>query len=363
MNNKLINLPHKNISRIAFLDYLRIFAFLSVLVGHLFFGDMQRLFSDPSIHATPRFLVGLLMPLCESGGAGVVVFFLISGYIITSVLQSENTVSFLVKRFFRIYPLYIFAVLSQFGLEWWFSGANWPLLAKSKVIPQLLLLGDFYGNGYALGGVEWTLRVELYFYLLMAAFNSFGLIKIRNKYLPLILFCILLALVLFAPLRRQAGFSHGYISAFGPFLLLGAFFFLYEKRQITFVTFAAMLLFVLGAHYKIIATHVPSLMNMHFATLGVCIFTLFWLLRDRFSSKPIIVFLSSLAYSVYLTHNWLFNLFKKVTQDVKFPVSEDIIALLFLFAVCYLIMRFIEVKGINAGKIVINKFPRHLKQI
>jgi surface polysaccharide O-acyltransferase-like enzyme len=97
VNNQYVNLPYKNNSRIAFLDYLRIFAFLSVLVGHLFFGDLQQLFSDPSIHATPRSLVGLLMPLCESGGAGVVVFFLISGYIITSVLQSENTVSFLVK--------------------------------------------------------------------------------------------------------------------------------------------------------------------------------------------------------------------------------------------------------------------------
>lgn len=363
MNNQCDNLPYKNKSRIAFLDYLRIFAFLSVLVGHLFFGDLQQLISDPSIHATPRFLVGLLMPLCESGGAGVVVFFLISGYIITSVLQSESTTSFLVKRFFRIYPLYIFAVLSQFGLEWWFSGANWPFLVKSKVIPQLLLLGDFYGNGYALGGVEWTLRVELYFYLLMAAINSFGLIKIKNSYFPFILFCILLALVFFAPLRRQVGFSHGYISAFGPFLLLGAFFFLYEKRQIKSVTFAAMLLFVLGAHYKIIAAHVPSLMNMHFATLGVCIFTLFWLQRERFSSKPIIVFLSSLAYSVYLTHNWLFSLFKKVTQDIKFPISEDIVALLFLFCICYLMMRFVEVKGINVGKTIINKFPRQLKQL
>ena len=41
------------------------------------------------------------MPLTVAGGAGVVVFFLVSGYIIAHVLQTEAARQFLLKRFFR----------------------------------------------------------------------------------------------------------------------------------------------------------------------------------------------------------------------------------------------------------------------
>ncbi len=68
--------------RIVFLDYLRIFAFVSVLIGHKFYPYLLEFIADENIHATPRMIVEFLMPLFYGGGAGVVVFFLVSGYII-----------------------------------------------------------------------------------------------------------------------------------------------------------------------------------------------------------------------------------------------------------------------------------------
>ena len=82
--------------RLVFLDYLRIFAFASVFAGHKFSAPVQ---------AAAREGVGwqaaaarVLWPFIEGGGAGVVVFFLVSGYIITHVLQRERTPEFLLKR-------------------------------------------------------------------------------------------------------------------------------------------------------------------------------------------------------------------------------------------------------------------------
>jgi peptidoglycan/LPS O-acetylase OafA/YrhL len=84
-----------NSSRIVFLDYLRIFAFVSVLIGHKFYAAVVDLSNDRTVHATPRFIADVLLPLVSGGGAGVVVFFLVSGYIITHVLQTERTGEFL----------------------------------------------------------------------------------------------------------------------------------------------------------------------------------------------------------------------------------------------------------------------------
>ena len=70
-------------SRIAFLDLLRIFAFSSVLIGHKFYPYVVEIVGDPTNHAIPRFAATLLLHALYGGGAGVVVFFFLSGYIIT----------------------------------------------------------------------------------------------------------------------------------------------------------------------------------------------------------------------------------------------------------------------------------------
>ena len=71
--------------RVVFLDYLRIFAFVSVLVGHKFAEPLQAAMADPTSpgHRAAR----LSWPWVQGGGVGVLVFFLVSGYVITQVLQ------------------------------------------------------------------------------------------------------------------------------------------------------------------------------------------------------------------------------------------------------------------------------------
>ena len=54
------------------------------------------------------------------------------------------------------------AVLMEAAINSFFYGV-FPDM--SVLVPQLLLIGDFFGTPYSLGGVEWTLRVEVLFYV------------------------------------------------------------------------------------------------------------------------------------------------------------------------------------------------------
>lgn len=44
----------KETTRIAFLDYLRIFAFISVLIGHKFYTNIVDALTNNNVHATAK---------------------------------------------------------------------------------------------------------------------------------------------------------------------------------------------------------------------------------------------------------------------------------------------------------------------
>lgn len=100
---------------------------------------------------------------------GVLVFVLVSGYIITPVLGRGDMAEFVVKRAFRIDPLYLAAVLGEAA---WLGTQGRASPAASTLLWRASLLGDWAGKPCALGGVEWTLRRKLGFCLLMAVFKA-----------------------------------------------------------------------------------------------------------------------------------------------------------------------------------------------
>lgn len=194
-------------NRIEFLDFMRIFAFLSVLVGHKFYTTLSALANDPSNHLSIRTLIEMLLPLCMGGAAGVIVFFFTSGYIIAHVLRAETTTEFLTKRILRIYPLYVVAVLLEVYLDWQLRDGILPPV--SVWLPRVLLLGDLFGTPYALAGVEWTLRIEVTFYVFMAALKAIGLLE-RPAWLPLLFLCCVALLYIVEPFPQfDGGFKGG----------------------------------------------------------------------------------------------------------------------------------------------------------
>ena len=142
------SIPKSSIKqRIVFLDFLRIFAFASVLAGHKFYLQSLALLNDESAHGTLRWIMSILVHFIAGGGAGVVVFFLVSGYIITHVLQKERPLDFFIKRIFRIYPLLMAAVLLEALYKYIYADV---VPDPAILIQHLLLIGDFFGTHYAL---------------------------------------------------------------------------------------------------------------------------------------------------------------------------------------------------------------------
>lgn len=296
--------------------------------------------ADAQWHATPKLILAFLYPFVWGGGAGVIVFFLISGYIISRVLTTELPVNFMIRRIFRIYPLYIAAVFMQLFVE---RGNNFPDL--SVLIMQLSLTGDFFGAPYTLRGVEWTLRVEIVFYVFMAAIKACGFFgggRIRRQLIYLLMGVA--ASMNFLPAFPNAGgFGRGFFLVYAPFLFIGVGFWLYEAKNIALWQLASLVCLVFINYFLTTSKFEPTGMNSHFAALGFMLFALAWRFRKRFQYAPIVLLLSDLTYSVYLFHNWLFDFFKYYFMRAELTILwANLGALAALFTSCFLMHKVLE---------------------
>ena len=349
-----MNSPAPDAGRIAFLDYLRVFAFVSVLVGHKYYAPLQAAAADDGVHVTLRYLAQLALPFCQGGGAGVVAFFLVSGYIIAHVLRSERAGEFAVKRFFRIYPLFAAAVLIECAV-----GAR-PDAPQSpgEWVLQLLLLGDFARLPYALGGVEWTLRIEILFYVYMGALRAVGLLGRSRDALPWVLTGTVVALGLASPLPATDGplFICCY-SIYAPFLLLGVAFRLRESGEVSGTFLLGLALLVFGQYFTLVARYQPFWMGSHFAALAFVLFATSWAFRRHLVATPLVLLGSDLTYAVYVFHNWAYELIRDALPHVP-GLRSEVAALAGLLAACAVANRCIERPGVRLGRAALKNLPR-----
>lgn len=160
--------------RYVFANQLRGAAALCVVVSHfagVYWVEPQLVaaatFSPPAAFVVPGF-VALIAPL-NLGAYGVGLFFLISGFVIPLSLQRLQPGAFLVARAFRIYPTYLLA----FSIEFAVIGASaifWhrPLTYGAGLLLANAFLVTDVVNVPSIDLVNWTLTVELKFYVLMA---------------------------------------------------------------------------------------------------------------------------------------------------------------------------------------------------
>ncbi|MBY0345696.1 MAG: acyltransferase, partial [Neisseriaceae bacterium] len=292
-----------------------------------------------SPYGNTSLIVKLFLDMFAMGGAGVIVFFMVSGYIILHVIQTEEVMPFLIKRFFRIYPLLILAI----SIEYIFQFVNQePSVSWLTRLGQMSLLGDFFQVPHALAGVEWTLRIEILFYLLMALIKWIGWHQTSYRMVTVFVGVTIL-LHIFAPFP-SVFWSVGYVSIFSPFLFLGSIIYLYEHKKINaYFAFGLSLLIFFNA-IQLIKVHAPHLLISNFIVVGIFIFMMIWLLRDKLKSHLInsLMFrLSALTYAVYLFHNFIWAYFEK-----NFGVTTGSGKLILLFLVCWVVHHWIE-KPIN----------------
>jgi peptidoglycan/LPS O-acetylase OafA/YrhL len=152
--------------RLVELDGLRGIAALSVLLFH-FTTRYDTLFGhqgDPIV-SFPK------------ASFGVELFFVISGFVILMTISRTETVwDFIASRFGRLYPAYWAAILLTFSIV--SATSMWPhgQPGLRDVLINTTMLQEFVG-AQNVDGVYWTLRIELMFYGLIAAFFVLKMIR------------------------------------------------------------------------------------------------------------------------------------------------------------------------------------------
>ncbi|WP_203647613.1 acyltransferase family protein [Pseudomonas sp. RtIB026] len=340
-------------SRIDFLDFMRVFAFLSVLIGHLFNKHLAEIAMDTSLHLTVRQVAQLIYDICFAGAAGVVVFFMTSGYIITHVLQHERTGEFVIRRIFRIYPLYIVAILSEVVVT--HTVMSVPLPSLTELISRLLLVGDFFNTPNALGGVEWTLRIEILFYGFMAVLKATGLIE-RPKLLPLVLGVMTLILFFGGAFPHAGAWTDGYLNIFGPFLFVGVMVYLVEKKLANpYLCFALIFLIAVVSIEKTVLLK-PALKESNYVVMATLLFLAGWALRGRIVSNAIIKTLSEMTYAIYLFHLWSWGYLEILVVKIGLTaIPYQLQQIILLFVLCYVATKTVEKYGVAAGRSFIER--------
>ncbi len=137
----------------AWLDALRGLGALAVVAEHMF----------------PWILPGLRPYWFNLGMYGVLVFFLVSGYIIPASLESRGDIRlFWISRIFRLYPLYLLVIVIALVIAIWIPVRPQVPRDLSGVAAHLSMLLDVVHVG-GLADPMWTLSYEMVFYLLVTA--------------------------------------------------------------------------------------------------------------------------------------------------------------------------------------------------
>jgi peptidoglycan/LPS O-acetylase OafA/YrhL len=174
-----------NTSKIPSLDGLRAISIFIVVISHLFYGSAINI----------------------SGAAGVEIFFVISGFLITTLLLKEKTFtnkinlkSFYIRRAFRILPLVFLFLFVLFILNRIFqlNISNRSFLATALFLKNLPISGtDDWYNGHF-----WSLSIEEQFYIIFPFLIAF--LSLRN-YKRLIVTLIILLPTLYYCYYNEVG--------------------------------------------------------------------------------------------------------------------------------------------------------------
>ena len=265
--------------RIDELDSLRGIAALVVVLYHYTF-RFDELFNYKFI--TDDFNV-------PYGHYGVELFFVISGFVIfMSIEKINNPFKFLYKRFVRLYPTFWIGMI----LSYIFITLFGPQLLKvnfMEFIVNFTMIPSFF-NVDSVDGVYWTLKVEMFFYLVVFLVL---VLKKKESYKPLGYLYIALGIISFILLRPT------FYYFYGSLFLIGVNYYKIWKGNSDWQN-----------HLQIFICLVLTLFYSSFeffivTSILVSIFYLMVIEKLKFLKISFLLFLGKISYSLYLIHQYL----------------------------------------------------------
>lgn len=296
------------------------------------------------------------------GPFGVAVFFLISGFVIPFSLRKTSVPGFLLNRVLRIFPTYI-CCLALGTLAVWLSARYWgqPFSYDAKVLlANALLVHNLLGMP-SMDSVNWTLSIEIKFYLLGALF-AFALFRKSAAWL-------LGFLVLAAGLTWYHASGHlpllvtpvaelNYII----FMMIGVLFHQHVSGRISTAALAARALAALAVFSFTWSIgpqkgQFPAVTVWYYSALAV--FALCYFNRERFKPARVLDFFADISYPLYCVHPLVGYCVLKALMGNGVPFGAAVIvALALAVALAWLIHRTVETGSNQLGRRWAQRLPR-----
>lgn len=329
-----MSVENQNSNRIFGLDFVRATAILFVVFSHIYYLIDDK---NPILIA----LSGLF------GYAGVELFFVLSGFLIGSILlkkyvenqfSKKELIAFLKRRWFRTLPSYYLVLIINIVLVFIFQYPN------ESIWKYFLFIQNLYQNNITFFTESWSLSIEEWTYIVMPLVLFIGGKLIDNKKYAFLFFSI--AIILFSHLLRFYNYSNNQVYDMETwnshvksivllridsivFGFLIAWFYFFKKEQlkkycvylfiISIHLFFLQFLFMNLLGVEIITS--PIYFHIFYFTLSSLTFALalpmfiFWKKSGGIFAS-ITTFLSKISYSMYLLH------YSIMSVVVKFIISE-----------------------------------------
>lgn len=264
----------------------------------------------------PQQLAGWVSKAIGAGGLGVVLFFVLSSYLITELLLRESeqrgaldVKSFYVRRILRIWPLYYFFLVVVFLVV---PQQSVYSIKTNFFISMVLLVGNWAcvftgGMGASVAGPLWSISVEEQFYIAWPLIISkVGVKHLRNICLGLIVFSNLTRIVME---KKGAGFIAFWCSTVTWFdaIAAGALLAIFLRGGVprwSLVTrlalcFGGLAVWVLSVRFRDQLIY-PDIAYFPLVVFGSCLILL-GVLGSNLRLPPL-VYLGRISYGLYVFH-------------------------------------------------------------
>lgn len=299
------------------------------------------------------------------GFIGVDVFFVISGYLMTSIILEEkdknifNYFNFYLKRLKRIFPAYLFFIILTLivGASVYLHRDIWTL-QKSAGSSALFVSNFLFSRGDSYFGAKlsenpflhtWSLAVEMQFYCIVPVI----LMLFPKRYLSEIIFLFILIITVCSSIFIY--FEHKKSSVYFsilfriPEFLIGGYYSLIFKKKFNFKRIYNNLL-AAGSFIILILSAVFINENSIFpgaTALIPTVATANLLVTDNnfisdFLTKRLPVFMGELSYSLYLWHWPIIALIRYYNDEYILNVYEISFITIFTLMISWISYRFVE---------------------
>ncbi|WP_433972324.1 acyltransferase family protein [Tunturiibacter lichenicola] len=306
--------------RLQFLDAARGIAAFAVMVQH-------------SFEATVPSYLAWSVHHVNFGAFGVVMFFLVSGFIIpVSIDRAGKLTLFWESRFFRLYPMYWVSLIATLGLGYFKLISLAPQFFSHPITMSLVnvtMFQTFLHVPDALG-VYWTLSLELLFYIVCSVLFAAGWLRRSLLWAWMAvgtMACSALTLGLVFHRSLPAGRLGLLVTAFVGTAIYNAYTDQMNKKNL-YSLLAGLLLALLISFWFRFQVYPSTAEAEGWNLVGVsvswvlayAVFGILLMLRDREFPKWIL-WIGRISYSLYLVHGLVLFLLPKSLNPVVFAVA------------------------------------------